>query len=1096
MQNRTAIWVFTVLLTLTCLYQISFTFVTSSVESGAAKAADAKIDSLNLIVQSTGNDFVVMGSDTLPYANEKDVENVRSMYEQKLLDAKAKESVYPIFGYTYGFCKKNELSLGLDLQGGMAVTLELSVPDLVNTLSDYSSNLGFRKAMEKASQEAGTDNEKFLDEFLAAANSEDVQLGRIFSQAGDDSDEFTRKMSNAEVLQKLREMAEKAITNTEDIIKTRIDKFGVAQPNISKEASTGRIMIELPGVKNKDRVRSQLQATANLEFWEAYNLGELDLYLEELNVSISEYYYPNVRDSVQLAIESNIKEANEKKEEKKEASTREIDTIVMDTSYITVDSLPGDSQMVVTPDTTFKAPELSAPSLDNTASAGLDSSYDRYADVQSFSDLPDDIKKKISPIWSRVAKNVVEQNGRQYWRKGCVIGSCKISDTSAINRYLKHPVVESILPQDLRLMWSAKPILNDDRQETEWLELYALKADEEGRAAMTGEVVDNASWDFNQNTGQVEVILVMNDAGTTQWADLTSNHIGDQVAITLDNHVYSAPVINDAINNGRTSISGTFTRDEGADLATLLNSGSLPAKLRIVEESVVGPSLGKDNIQSGLISFIAALLVVLVYMIFYYGKAGAVADVALIANIFFLVGTLASLGAALTLSGIAGIVLTIGMSVDANVLIFERIREELRAGKGMKLAISDGYKKAYAAIVDANLTTLLTAIVLSVFGSGTIQGFATTLIIGIFTSLFSAIFITRLIFSTMMDKKRAVAFGSKLTNNAFTKVNVGWLGKRKIYYAISGLIIAGGIGSLATTGLDYGVEFEGGNMYVLQYSDEVDLEAVKKELGDQFVEDGNKMTPEVKQKGDSFTAQIVTKYLASSSADNVQEQIKEKIAAGMETLGYKEYPSVEVMNSADTPGYVEIESRQVDQQISDELMIESLFAIFFALIVIFLYIVFRFRKWQFGLGALVAMFHDVLLVLGLFSILYKMMPFTMEINQAFIAAILTVVGYSINDTVVVFDRIREYLGLYKRKTSEEVVNSALNSTLSRTINTSLSTFVVLLVIFLFGGEAIRGFVFALMIGVVVGTYSSLCIATPLAYDLSKRKLTVGDQTED
>ncbi len=1096
MQNRTAIWVFTVLLTLTCLYQISFTFVTSSVESGAAKAADAKIDSLNLIVQSTGNDFVVMGSDTLPYANEKDVENVRSMYEQKVLDAKAKESVYPIFGYTYGFCKKNELSLGLDLQGGMAVTLELSVPDLVNTLSDYSSNLGFRKAMEKASKEAGTDNEKFLDEFLAAANSEDVQLGRIFSQAGDDSDEFTRKMSNAEVVQKLREMAEKAITNTEDIIKTRIDKFGVAQPNISKEASTGRIMIELPGVKNKDRVRSQLQATANLEFWEAYNLGELDLYLEELNVSISEYYYPNVRDSVQLAIESNIKEANEKKEEKKEASTREIDTIVMDTSYITVDSLPGDSQLVVTPDTTFKAPELSAPTLDNTASAGLDSSYDRYADVQSFSDLPDDIKKKISPIWSRVAKNVVEQNGRQYWRQGCVIGSCKISDTSAINRYLKHPVVESILPQDLRLMWSAKPILNDDRQETEWLELYALKADEEGRAAMTGEVVDNASWDFNQNTGQVEVILVMNDAGTTQWADLTSNHIGDQVAITLDNHVYSAPVINDAINNGRTSISGTFTRDEGADLATLLNSGSLPAKLRIVEESVVGPSLGKDNIQSGLISFVAALLVVLVYMIFYYGKAGAVADVALIANIFFLVGTLASLGAALTLSGIAGIVLTIGMSVDANVLIFERIREELRAGKGMKLAISDGYKKAYAAIVDANLTTLLTAIVLSVFGSGTIQGFATTLIIGIFTSLFSAIFITRLIFSTMMDKKRAVAFGSKLTNNAFTKVNVGWLGKRKIYYAISGLIIAGGIGSLATTGLDYGVEFEGGNMYVLQYSDEVDLEAVKKELGEQFVEDGNKMTPEVKQKGDSYTAQIVTKYLASSSADNVQEQIKEKLAAGMETLGYKEYPSVEVMNSAEAPGYVEIESRQVDQQISDELMIESLFAIFFALIVIFLYIVFRFRKWQFGLGALVAMFHDVLLVLGLFSILYKLMPFTMEINQAFIAAILTVVGYSINDTVVVFDRIREYLGLYKRKSSEEVVNSALNSTLSRTINTSLSTFVVLLVIFLFGGEAIRGFVFALMIGVVVGTYSSLCIATPLAYDLSKRKLTVGDQTED
>ncbi len=1080
MQNRTAIWVFTVLLTLVCLYQISFTFVTSSVEAKAEKTAKVKLDSLKEAVAAEGAEIAIVYGDTLPFKTEKDFENVLNIYEQKILDAKSKESVYPLLGYSYGFCKKNELNLGLDLQGGMSVTLELSVADLVNNLSDNSPNPAFIKSLREAKEESKGSNETFLDEFLAAANKNDAPLGRIFGGSETAGDDFSRKDSNKKVVEKLRELAEEAVKNTEDIIKTRIDKFGVAQPNMTKQTSTGRIMIELPGVKNKERVRKQLQATANLEFWQTYTFDGTDEnlfpYFQQLNDIISDDLYPGAREEY-LASQG---QAPEEKEEIPMPKIERIDTVAV------YDSIEIDLADTATYAIDTNMVDDSAKYLQLVAEAeAADTSSAPLIDNDQISD---DLAKKINPLFSRLGIN---QNGNGVMVGKAQVGRANIKDTAAINAYFRTYGAD-LFPAELRMMWAAKPETDKSGNPTEIIVLYALKADEEGRPAMTGEAIDQAKQDFKQKGVGVIVNMFFTDAGTAQWADVTRKaYAGGKkniVAITLDGHVYTAPTVNQVMEQGSAYIEGNFSIEEGKDLATLLNAGSLPAKLKIVEESVVGPSLGKENIRSGLISFVVALLVVLLYMIFYYGKAGAVADVALIANIFFLVGTLASLGAALTLSGIAGIVLTIGMSVDANVLIFERIREEVRSGKGMKLAVKDGYSKAYAAIVDANLTTLLTAIVLSVFGSGPIQGFATTLIIGIFTSLFSAIFITRLIFTWMMDKKKNITFSTGVTANAFTKVNIGWLAKRKLYYVVSGLIIAGGIASLATTGLDYGVEFEGGNMYVVQMSDQADLEGMKKSLKTQFDSE-----PEVKQKGDSYTAQIVTKYMANSSEDNVQEQILAKLDAGMTEMGYKSFPSVAAMNESDEKGYTVIESRQVDEQISGELMIESLLAIFFSLIVIFLYILFRFKKWQFGLGALLAMAHDVLVVLGLFSILYQVMPFTMEINQAFIAAILTVVGYSINDTVVVFDRIREYLGLYKRKSSQEVVDSALNSTLSRTINTSLSTFIVLLIIFLFGGEAIRGFVFALMIGVIVGTYSSLCIATPTAFDLSRRRLTLGDE---
>ena len=664
------------------------------------------------------------------------------------------------------------------------------------------------------------------------------------------------------------------------------------------------------------------------------------------------------------------------------------------------------------------------------------------------------------------------EDQKYYAGKGPTVGYASVFDTAAINELLARKDFKQQFPRRMKFLWGAKPYDEDGK----FIQLFAINVtDKDEKAPLEGGVITNARV-ASDPLGNPEVSMSMNSEGAKIWKAMTAEAAAQTpsgyIAVVLDNQVYSAPRVENEIAGGVSSISGQFTIQEAEDLANVLKAGKLPARPRIIEEAVVGPTLGQEAINSGLMSFVIALLLILAYMAFYYSSAGIVADLALLANLFFVVGVLASIGATLTLPGIAGIVLTIGMSVDANVLIYERIREELRAGKGVRLAIVDGYKNAYSSIIDANITTLLTGIILYIFGSGPIKGFATTLIIGIATSLFAAIFITRLLFEWRLDSNSKPSFSTKFTENVLTKVAIPFVKKRKMYYAISGVVILIGLGSLFTQGLNYGVDFTGGRNYTVRFDQAHPVSDIADALSAQFVDDqGLAQTPEVKTYGVSNQVKVTTKYMIDSQVENADAQVEAKLNAGLSAI------------SAD---YEIMSSQKVGPTIADDIKQAAWYSAIFALLIIFLYIVVRFRKWQFGLGALVAMMHDVLIVLSLFSLLYRFMPFSLEIDQAFIAAILTVVGYSINDTVVVFDRIREYLGIHKRQDFNEVINDALNSTLSRTINTSLSTLVVLLMIFFFGGEVIQGFVFALIIGVIVGTYSSLCVATPVVVDLSRK----------
>lgn len=1082
MQNRSAIWLFTVLLTLACLYQISFSFVTSSVESEAAEFADSKVNAL----KNSGETETVIGGDTLVITSEQDYELAQQYFEKVYLDSMQEESVYPLLGYTYNFCKKNELNLGLDLKGGMAVTLELSIPDLVDNLADNTTSQGFREPFERARVKSAESGEDFIDVFQSEFEKEtpNGKLALYFYMGS--KEKFDQNMSNDEVVEILKEEADNALEITEDVLRSRIDKFGVMQPSIQRQASTGRIMIELPGVKDESRVRRILQSTANLEFYDVYRNFEVYEQLAQADYELSLELYPGYRDSIDLA----YKERQESQASADTAATQ-------NETQTSPDSLNLEevAELIETSADTRETNTETDPDTSNTAEVTEPESSDSSSEIAALQELQSDEpdtteedrdnveidstfevdREKYNPLLSFVQRRTFQdESGVEQWGQTPVFGIARLQDTARINKLLAHPTVQASLDPTLRIYWAAKPIVTEEGKTTDVLELYGIKTSRDGEPLLTGEAIDDARQDFDPYTNEPQVVMIMNNTGAAEWKTITEERAnqGKQVAIVLDDLVYSAPTINDVISQGISTISGNFTIDEANDLATILKAGKLPATARIVEESIVGPTLGKDNINSGLTSFMIALLVVLVYMIFYYGKAGAVADVALLANIFFLVGTLASLQAALTLPGIAGIVLTIGMSVDANVLIFERIREELRAGKGAKLAIQDGYKMAYGAIVDANITTLLTAIVLASFGSGPIQGFATTLIIGIFTSLFSAIFITRLIFTRMLDKKRSISFANKATENVLRNANFKFIEKRKVAYLVSAVLVGVGLFSLVSRGLDLGVEFTGGRTYVVEFQGESapDRDAVEARLGEAFAdEEGRPQTPEVKTVDTDYKMRITTKYLVNNTETGVNQKVEDALRGGLDEIGE----------------YTIVEQRSVDAAISDDILYSSIIAIVFALIIIFVYIMFRFRKWQFGLGALIAMFHDVLVVLGLFSLFWGVLPFSMEIDQAFIAAILTVVGYSINDTVVVFDRIREYINNYRRKDNMTLMNEALNSTLSRTVNTSLTTFIVLLIIFVFGGETIRGFTFALLVGVVVGTYSSIFIASPVAFDLSK-----------
>jgi SecD/SecF fusion protein len=968
MQNKNILVVFTVLLAFATLYTLSFNWVASGFETTADEYGAYVADSL----ESAG----ALGDQTF--------EEASAQAAREFLRDSATAEIYPVFGHSYRHVKEQELNLGLDLKGGMSVTLEVSLPDLIVALSDYSDNEDFRGALSdaKALRKSTGDDFVTLFERTWTERAPEVELWRIFHNM-ENKDLFPAKSSDAEIFDILRAEAQTAIDNTESIIRKRIDQLGVAQPNVQK-LQNGRILVELPGIDDRERARKQLKSTANLEFWETYFNDEVVGRLGAANQALAQ----------------------------------------------------------------AKSPEL----------------FGENAPADSL--LTQDQLRAKNPLFSVFQLEL--------GRRTAVVGYTLASDTNRVNDLLSLPSAREALGGDLRLMWEAKPATNV-------AQLFAIKDPSgKGKAELSGKSIVDARVSYDE-IGDVVVSMTMNSEGALAWGQMTercANENNRAVAVVLDNLVFSAPNVQTAITNGRSQISfgsGQSAEDklaEAEDLAGLLKAGSLPAPARIVDEVSVGPQLGEENINAGFSSFVIALLVVLAYMIFYYRGAGLVSNVALIANLFFLIGALASLGAALTLPGIAGIVLTIGMAVDANVLIYERIREEMRGGKGLMVALKEGYAKAYSAIIDANITTLLTAFVLYSFGSGAIRGFATTLIIGIFTSLFSAIVLTRLIFFSRLENKKGISFYTEATKNWFTNTAVNFMGNRRRFYVLSAIVVIAGIGSLTTKGLNYGVEFSGGTTFDVSFDEAVDAEAVRNALSAAFTEDGVPGNPLVQTKDSPEKLRIMTNFMIDSEAEDVDERINNALASGLGSLGL---------------GYSVDMYNKVDSTISDDFRSGAQNATIFSLLIIFLYIFFRFRKWQFGLGALIAMVHDVVVVLSVFSIFWGVLPFTMEIDQAFIAAILTVIGYSINDTVVVFDRIREYMGLYgKKKGEEELMNSALNSTLSRTINTSLSTFVVLLTIFLFGGDNIKGFVFALMVGVVVGTYSSIFIATPSVLDFSKR----------
>ncbi len=997
MQSKGAVKLFAILLALVCVYQLSFTLVTKGVESDAKEFAKGD-----------------------------------EQKEKTYLDSISSKGVYNLFvkDYTYQECKERELNLGLDLKGGMNVTLEVSVVDLVRTLAGANQNdPTFKKAVDRALELQKSSSKGFVDLFGQAYKEVDpnASLAAIFANI-ENQDKINFNSTNEQVLKHLNEEATAAISRSFNILRTRIDKFGVTQPNI-QQLGSGRILVELPGVKEPERVRKLLQGTAKLEFWETYSFGDVAPSLVAVNKMLAGT----------ASVDSAAKVATDSTSTKPDSSK----TVAADTSKKNslVDKLGSDT--AAKPDSSKKT-------------------FEEFA--------------KENPLFAFLFPadgQVRTQDEKTSVDKQAVIGYTLIKDTAKVNAILAREDVKQVLPKNLRLLWSVKP----PSPESQSLQLIGIKVNSrDGSAPLDGGAISDARQDFGQFNSKPEISMKMNLEGAKTWKRLTGENVGKSVAIVLDDYVYSFPNVQGEIPNGNSSITGNFEINEAKDLANILKAGKLPAPARIVEEAVVGPSLGKEAINNGLLSFVVALLIVFIFVIFYYNKAGVVADIALLCNMFFIMGVLASLGAVLTLPGIAGIVLIIGLSVDANILIFERVREELRAGKGLRLAISDGYKHALSSIVDSNFTTLILGIILYVFGSGPVQGFATTLIIGILCSMFSAIFITRLLFENMLDKGTEIKFWSEFSKNAFQNINLPFIEKRKLYYTISGLIIAGGIVSIVVKGFNFGVDFDGGRTYVVQFDKSLTTNDIRESLAKQFGD-----APDVKTFGTDNRYKITTDYLIDENGADAELKVTNALYDGVK--GFYPTPITADNFKADKI----INSQKVGPTVADDIKSSAVWAILLACVLMFIYILVRFKKWQYGLGATAALFHDVLMILSIYSIFNGILPFTLEINQDFIAALLTVMGYSMTDTVVVFDRIREYIGIHPNMDQKQVINNALNATLSRTMNTSLITFFVLLSIFVFGGDVIRGFAFALLVGIVVGTYSSLCIASPIVVDFDKKK---------
>lgn len=1001
MQNKGLITVFAILFGLVSIYQLSFTFIANKVEDNAKEFANSK------------------------YPAEEP--HNRDRAEARYLDSVATQPVF--LGIDYKTAKEKELNKGLDLKGGINVILEVSVKDILKGLANNSKDPAFNQALENATELQKNSQDTYLESFFKAFEalpgenklaSPDIFFNRNLE------DEINLGMTNAQVKPIIERKIDESITSAFEVLRKRIDKFGVTQPNIQRLGKSARILVELPGAKDVDRVKKLLQSTAQLEFWDVYKFDEMAGFLQAADAKAGE-----------LA-------------QAKEAATASENTAI----------------------------EKAADSTQTVADT-TQTEEDDVSKLLGGEDVKDSLvdDNKANPILSKMVSLGTQG--------GPVLGVFKLKDTATIGGYLRNPKIRSLLPNNMRyakFVWGL-PEANPQLDGQETTALYALKGNRENQPPLGGSVVVDARQEYD-NLNRVVVSMQMNGRGAKIWEQMTGDAYQNQsqIAIVLDNIVYSAPgVTSGPIAGGRSQISGNFTVPQGQDLANVLRAGKLPASAEIIQGEVVGPTLGHEAINSGVMSFVIALFIVLLWMIGYYGKAGAFADVALLVNILFIFGILAGLGAVLTLPGIAGIVLTVGMSVDANVLIFERIKEELAKGKAQKDAIKDGFNNALSSILDANITTGLTGLILLVFGTGPIQGFATTLLIGIATSLFTAIFITRLFIDGYTKNGKPLPCSTSVTKNLFTNVHIKFLGKRKMAYVLSVIMIIISLGSLFTLGLNQGVDFVGGRTYTVRFAKDVNSNQIQNDLIETFG------SAEAKTYGGDNQLKITTKYKVDETGTEVDEEIEHMLFQTLkkelpEGMTYEEFVG-------DQPGKTvgRMESYKVSPTIADDIKKDSFWAVFGSLVVVFLYILLRFRRWQFSLGAVAAVFHDVLIVLGIFSLTYRFMPFSMEIDQAFIAAILTVIGYSLNDTVIVFDRIREYFGEHPSWKMNRIIDVALNSTLSRTLNTSFTTLIVLLCMFFLGAESIRGLLFAIIVGIVVGTYSSLFIATPIMYDTVKRK---------
>ena len=1003
MQNKGLVITLAVCLALVSAFYLSFSFVTNYYDNKAVEYAQ--------------------GDDAKEY---------------QYLDSIAGEKVW--FGYTLKECREKEINLGLDLKGGMNVTMEVSVPDIIRALSGYNTTENFNQAIAKAQEKQKTSGADFLTLFFESFYELDpnAQLASVFSTF-ELRDKVSLTSTNQEVEKVVTEEVQGAIDNSFNVLRTRIDRFGVVQPNIQKLSQTGRILIELPGIKEPERVRKLLQGSANLEFWETYDLAEILPQLSQIN---NEFAAQNASTEAAQA------EAAPVKEEVKAEATDDLDALVE---------------------------EIAADSLAQAA-ADQEAAFEEY--------------KKTNPLFA-VLNPSVSPTGQPY--QGPVVGTVHYTDTAKVMAMLNSQVAKSLLPRELRLCWTVKAI--DDAEA--YYQLVALKSQTSGRPSLEGDVITDARADFGQTSAYANVSMTMNAEGARDWQRITRDNIGKSIAIVLDGYVYSFPTVQNEIAGGSSQITGNFTVEEAKDLANTLNSGKMPAPARIIQEDVVGPSLGQEAIHDGLWSFVIGFILILVYMIMYYGlTAGLIADFALLCNVFLLAGILSSFSAVLTLPGIAGIVLTMGMAVDANVLIYERIREERRAGKNLRKAIEDGFSNAISAIVDSNVTSFLTGAILAIFGTGPIKGFAVTYMIGIISSFLTAVFVCRLLLEAYAKKENAkeLNFTTKLMQNFLQNTKANFLGARKVTYIVSGVLVLVGILGVnphIMGKLNLGIDFSGGRNYIVRFEQPVNTEEVNAALDNVFMAakeqtgDEETFALNVITIGEANQVRISTNYRINDNSETLDDEIEALLYAGCqqflpENVTLDEFKSTEI-----NPTVGIMQSQKVGPAIADDITQSAIWAVLAALVGIFLYVLARFRNFAFSVGALAGLAHNTIIVLGAYALLWKVMPFSMEIDQAFIAAILTVIGYSINDTVVIFDRVREYTNLYPKRDRKQNINDALNHTLSRTFSTSMSTLVVLIAIFCFGGETIRGFVFALLIGVVVGTYSSLCVATPLAFDIQE-----------